>query len=79
MLQTDAAIDVAILADAVDHLEVVLREKSRMGLQKEDKFISKSKGILLIVPVIAEGPCVHALPRSLERLRTKRTSMRPVL
>lgn len=27
-----------------------------MGLQKEDKFISKSKGILLIVPVIA-GLC----------------------
>lgn len=79
MLQTGAAIDVAILADAVDHLEVVVREKSRMGSQKEDKFINKSIGILPIVPAIAEGPRVHALPQWLERLRTKRTIMKPML
>lgn len=79
MLQTGAAIDVAILADAVDHLEVVLREKSKMGSQKEDNLISKSIGILRIVPATAEAPHVHALPQWQERPKTRRTSMKPML
>lgn len=32
-----------------------------MGLQKEDKFINKSKGILLIVPAIAGLCCFPCL------------------
>lgn len=77
-LQTGAAIDGATLADAGAHLGVVVREKSRMGSQKEDNF-SKCTGILPTIPAIAEGPLAHALPRWLERLKTRRTIMRPML
>lgn len=65
------------MADAEDHLGVVVREKSRMGSQKEDNF-SKFTGLLPTVPAIAEGPLAHALPQRLERLRTRRTIVRPM-
>lgn len=76
-LQTGAAIDGATLAGAGAHLGAVVREKSRMGSQKEDNF-SKCTGILPTVPAIVEGPLAHALPRQLERLKTRRTITRPV-